>query len=146
MKKIFLVTLLIGTLFISCSEDDDNNPQSEITCDSVADIVTEDDFNEIITSNYNVTEIQLNGDCLEATISSSGCDPEQWEMNLFSVDAFYTVFPLQRAVKIQLINDQLCEAVFQKTVSFDLTPFRIDGQNEVPLNVEGLNEQIIYEY
>ena len=45
-----------------------------------------------------------------------------------------------------VINNQECLAVFQKTKSFDLTPFRIEGQNSVPLNIEGWNEQVIYEY
>lgn len=146
MKNIFVLAVLIGTLFISCSNDDDNNPSNVTTCNSAAEVISEENFNGITTSNYNVTDIQLNGDCLEITTSSSGCDPETWEMNLFSVDAFYTVFPLQRAVKIELVNEQLCQAVFQKTISFDLTPFRIDGQNEIPLNIEEWDEQMVYEY
>ena len=67
-------------------------------------------------------------------------------MEMFSTNAFYNIFPLQRAVKVKLINNQECLAVFQKTKSSDLTPFRIEGQNSVPLNIEGWNEQIIYEY
>ncbi len=67
-------------------------------------------------------------------------------MKLFSTDAFYTVFPLQRAVKIKLINNDLCLAFFRKTVSFDLSSFQIDGQNQIPLNIEGWKEQIIYKY
>ncbi len=145
MKKNFLLTAFCSLLFISCSKDDENSP-NELTCDSVAEVIAEENFNEINTSNYTVSEIQLNGNCLKVTVSSSGCDSETWEMNLFSVDAFYTVFPLQRSVKIELINNQDCLAVFQKTVSFDLTPFQLDGQNELPLNIEGWNEQIIYNY
>ncbi|MFO7823627.1 MAG: hypothetical protein R6V72_06785 [Cyclobacterium sp.] len=93
-----------------------------------------------------MTNIELNGDCLEVTIGSSGCDPESWEMGSFGVDAFYTVFPLQRAVKIQLANNQLCAGFFHKTLSFDLTPFRIDGQNQVPIYIEAWDERIVYEY
>ncbi|HLS29511.1 MAG TPA: hypothetical protein VK021_01500 [Flavobacteriaceae bacterium] len=145
MKKMIFATVLIGVLCISCSEDNDNLHIGN-TCDAAADIISEEDFEEIDTSIYTLTEIDLNGDCLEVTLSDSGCDPEPWEMNLFSVDAFYTVDPMQRTVKIQLINEQLCQAVFQKTVSFDITPFQIDGQNEVPLNIEGWDEAIVYEY
>lgn len=146
MKRIFLFIAFFGILFNSCSKNDDNNSSNESICDSKAEVVNEAGFNGINTSNYNVTAIQLTGDCIEVAISSSGCDPEPWEMNLFSTDAFYTVFPLQRSVKIELINNQDCLAVFQKTVSFDLTPFQLEGQNELPLNIEGWNEQIIYEY
>lgn len=145
MKNILLITVLIGTLLISCSKDDDNSIDN-ITCSSVAQIISENEFNEISASNYNVSDVELNGDCLNVTISSSGCDSDNWEMKLFSTDAFYTVFPLQRVVKIKLINNEACLAVFQKTVAFDLSSFQIDGQNQIPLNIEGWNEQIIYEY
>jgi hypothetical protein len=47
---------------------------------------------------------------------------------------------------MELINDEACLAFFQKTVSFDLTPFQIDGQSDLPLNINGWNEQITYEY
>lgn len=146
MKNIYVLAVIIGTLFTSCSSDDDNNPVNAIICDSAAEIITEEKFNGLTTSAYKVTDIQLNGDCLEVTLSASGCDPEAWEMNLYSTDAFYTVYPLQRAVKIELVNHQLCLAVFQKTVSFDLTPFQIDVQNELPLNIEQWDQQILYEY
>lgn len=145
MKNVYTFTVLLGVLFFSCSNDDDN-PSSINTCDALAEVVYEEDFNAISTANYEVTEIAFNDECLEITIRSSGCEPESWEMNLYSVDAFYTVFPLQRVVKIELINEQLCQAVFQKTVSFNLTPFQVDGQNEIPLTIEGWDEQLIYEY
>ncbi|HXJ98755.1 MAG TPA: hypothetical protein VNJ50_07900 [Gelidibacter sp.] len=145
MRKFFLLTVLIGTLFISCSKDDDNSLK-ETSCDFVAEVVSVEGFNAINTSNYIVTDIQLNGDCLKITVSSSGCDPEPWKINLYSVNSFYTVYPYQRAVKIELINNQDCLAVFQKTVSFDLTSFQLNGQNNLPLNIEGWSEQIIYKY
>ncbi|WP_424493615.1 hypothetical protein [Salinimicrobium sp. GXAS 041] len=145
MKKIFASTILVGTLFISCSKDDDNSP-NEFTCDSLAEVIEEEDFSEINTSNYTLNEIQLSGNCLEVTVSSSGCDPTPWEMHLYSVNAFYTADPYARAVKIELINNQACLAVFQKTISFELTPFQLDGQDELLLNIEGWDQRIIYEY
>lgn len=146
MKKIFTLFVLIGTLFISCSTDDDDNSQNTIVCDSVSKVIAEEDFNVLNTTNYVVSDVQLSGNCLEVTIGSSGCEPDLWEMNLYSTNAFYDIYPLQRSVKIELINDQACLAVFQKTISFDLIPFQIESQNKLPLNIEGWNEQIIYEY
>ena len=142
MKGFFALFVLIGILLISCSTDD-NQPND---CDSTSEVIAEDNFDAINTSNYVVSDVQLNGDCLEITIGSSGCDPDLWELNLYSTNAFYAIYPLQRAVKIELINDQACLAFFQKTISFDLIPFQIETQNELPLNIEGWNEQIIYEY
>ena len=144
MKKgIFIFLLTILTL--SCDSDDDNS-NIENNCDFTSEIISEDDFNTVNTSNYGITNVELNNDCLNITFGSTGCGTELWEENLYSTDAFYDVFPLQRALKMELINNDLCEAFFKKTVSFDLTPFQIDGQSELPLNIDGWNEQIIYEY
>ena len=143
MKKLLLILTLIHIL--SCNSEDDNST-IENNCDFTSEIILEEDFNAISTSNYAITEVELNDDCLEITFSASGCGTDLWEENLYSTDASYNVFPLQRDVKIELINEELCLAVFKKTVSFDLTPFQIDGQSDLPLNITGWNEQITYGY
>lgn len=142
MKKLLLILTLIHIL--SCNSEDDNFT-IENNCDFTSEIILEEDFNAINTSNYAIIEVELNGDCLEMRFGASGCGTDLWEENLYSTDAFYNVFLLQRDVKIELINDE-CLAVFQKTVSFDLTPFQIDGQSDLPLNITGWNEQITYVY
>jgi len=144
MKKNIII-ILLGMIALSCNSDDDNSI-IENNCDFLSEIISENDFNGINTSNYVITDVELNNECLIITFGSSGCGTELWEENLYSTDAFYAVFPLQRALKMELINKELCQAVFQKTVSFDLTPFQIDGHNELPLNIDGWNEQITYEY
>ena len=147
LDKVLNQLLLILTLIhiLSCNSEDDNST-IENNCDFTSEIILEEDFNAISTSNYAITEVELNDDCLEITFSASGCGTDLWEENLYSTDASYNVFPLQRDVKIELINEELCLAVFQKTVSFDLTPFQIDGQSDLPLNITGWNEQITYGY
>jgi hypothetical protein len=142
MKKLLLILTLIHIL--SCNSEDDNST-IENNCDFTSEIILEEDFNAINTSNYAIIEVELNGDCLEMRFGASGCGTDLWEENLYSTDAFYNVFLLQRDVKIELINDE-CLAVFQKTVSFDLTPFQIDGQSDLSLNITGWNEQITYVY
>jgi hypothetical protein len=144
MKKNIIIFLL-GMIALSCNSNDDNST-IESNCDFVSKIISENDFNGINTSNYVITAVELNNECLIITFGSSGCGTELWKENLYSTDAFYTIFPLQRGLKMELINDELCQAAFQKTVSFDLTPFQIDGQSEIPLNIDGWNEQITYEY
>ena len=143
MKKLLLFLPII--LILSCNSEGDNST-IENNCDFTSEIILEEDFNAINTSNYGIIEVELNGDCLGITFGSSGCGTDLWEENLYSTDAFYNVFPLQRDVKMELINDETCLAVFQKTVSFDLTPFQIDGQSDLPLNINGWNEQITYGY
>tara|TARA_B110000014_G_C19556901_1_gene297390 strand:+ start:34 stop:465 length:432 start_codon:yes stop_codon:yes gene_type:complete len=143
MKKLLLFLPII--LILSCNSEGDNST-IENNCYFTSEIILEEDFNAINTSNYGIIEVELNGDCLEITFGSSGCGTDLWEENLYSTDTFYNVFPLQRDVKMELINDETCLAFFHKTVSFDLTPFQIDGQSDLPLNINGWNEQITYGY
>lgn len=145
MKRIFLLATLIGSLFISCS-DDDNILPNETSCDSIVEVVSDENFNGITTTNYIVSDVQLNGNCLEVTIGASGCDPNDWEMNFVASEIVVETLPIQWNTKIELITNQDCLAYFDKTVSFDLTPFQLSGQNVVSLNIEGWDEQIIYEY
>ena len=144
MKKLLFILTLIHIL--SCNSEDDNST-IENNCDFTSEVIFEEDFNAISTSNYGIIDVVLNGDCLEITFSSSGCGTDLWEENLYSAGANNSGFVfLQRDVKMELINNEACLAVFQKTVSFDLTPFQIDGQSDLPLNINGWNEQITYGY
>lgn len=143
MKRIF--TLLLFSVFLSCSESSTKDVVNA-NCDKQSQIITEQAYNELSTANYMITAVTLNTDCLDVTISSSGCNSNSWEMNLFSTNNFPDSFPLQRNLKLQLINNEACLAVFQKTVSFDLTPLQIQGQNQIKFNIDGWQEQIVYNY
>jgi len=148
MKNTVFFFLLVGMFFLtSCNgDDDDNTTISPSTCDLMAQVIAEPNFDAIETSNVFLTIVTLNGNCLEVTLESSGCDPNNWEMNLYGTSDFDPVVPVQRDVKVELINNEVCLAIFEKTVSFDLTPFQVIGQNEVVLNIEGWSDPIIYEY
>jgi len=142
--KTYILIFFIGILALSCNTDDDLSIGDH--CDVISKIISEDDFNAIITSNYLITEVELTDDCLKISFGSSGCGTELCQENLFSTNFFHAVFPLQRTIKMELINEEACLAVFQKTVSFDITTFQIDGQNKLPLHIDGWNKQIIYKY
>ena len=111
-----------------------------------SEIISSEDFSAVSTSNYVITKLEINEDCIEITFGSSGCGTELLKEHLFSVDDFYTIFPLQRDLKMELINEESCEAYFIKTVSFNLIPLQLEGQNLLPLNIYGWNEQVSYEY
>lgn len=138
--------LFLGVFFVSCDFLDDyiKNPVTS-KCDksAVEDAVK---LNQISTSNYTITNVVLNGDCLEVTIGSSGCNPDNWTMNLVGAKSLAAVSPPHVGVKVELINNEACLAVFQKTVSFDLTDFQWVGQNQVQLNIDGWNTPILYQY
>ena len=142
MQKIgvFFICLFV----LGCNSNDE--PTIKNKCNVSSEIISSEDFSAVSTSNYAITKVEINEDCIEITFGSSGCGTELLEEDLFSVDSFYTTFPYQRALKMELINEESCEAYFIKTVSFDLLPLQLQGQDLLPLNIYGWNEQVIYEY
>lgn len=144
-KSALLFTLLFGVL-ISCSDADDSPPVVFSNCGPFAQVLSTVDFNSIETNNYGISSVLLNGDCLEVTLASSGCDAANWLMSLNSSTALNNVVPVERTVKIELINTDACLAIFSKTVTFDVTPFQVQGQNQVVLTIEGWNVPVHYAY
>ncbi len=146
MKRIFTSIFLfsIFSFFIACS--DSSNKIATQNCDNQSQIIDTEAYNNLTTTNYMITGIALNENCLDVTISSSGCSGINWQMNLFSTNNLPDSFPLQRNLKLQLINEEACLAVISKTVSFDLTPLQIAGQDQITFNIEGWGEQIVYQY
>ena len=144
MKHFLTLLSCLFLVTISCSDDDKKTVNSN--CDKQAIVFSDDNFQDVITANYMITNVVLNGDCLSVTISSSGCSGETWDVELISSNSILESFPVQRLVKIELDNPEVCLAIVQKTVSFDLTPFQVDGQNQVILNIDGWDEPITYQY
>ena len=140
------LALFTSVLFVACDFLDDhikNTIKSKCNEKAVLDHVA---FPQVNTANYGITNVVLNGDCLEITVSSSGCDPNNWDMNLIGVASTTNIYPPLFHAKVELINNEACLAVFQKTVSFDLTPFQMAGQNTVQIAIDGWNTNIMYQY
>lgn len=146
MKRILssAIALIVFSLLIRCSSGNNDNPSSG--CPNSAQIVSQTTFDQVNTTNYTITNVALNEDCLDITISSSGCNPNNWHMNLLSTSGFSSTSIAQKQLKIELINEEACLAVFQKTVSFSLIPYRIDGHNEINLFIQGWATPINYTY
>ncbi|UPT71694.1 MAG: hypothetical protein M0D53_05005 [Flavobacterium sp. JAD_PAG50586_2] len=146
MKRILSSTLalIVFSLSIGCSSS--NNDTPPLSCGRQAEIINQTTFDQVNITNYMITNVALNVDCLDITISSSGCNANNWDMNLFSTSAFSSTSIAQKQLKIELINEEACLAVFQKTVSFSLIPYRIDGHNEINLIIQGWSTPINYTY
>jgi len=142
----FVLMLFLVLSFVSCDFLDDHIKNPVISnCDEKA-VLDQVAFPQVNTINYGITNVVLNDDCLEITLSSSGCDPNNWDMNLIGVASTTNIFPPLFHAKVELINNEECLAVFQKTVSFDLTPFQMAGQNTVQIDIDGWNTNIMYQY
>lgn len=145
MKK-FLGYLVLGVFVFNCSSDDSSPAPVQSECDKYAKVVTENQYNQISTESYTITNVSIDEDCLSVTLSSSGCDGSTWIMDLYSDNVYFDSDPLQRRVKVGLENPEACSALVTKTLSFDLRPYRLVGQNQVPLQIEGWETTVVYTY
>ena len=146
IKNLFNL-LIIMLVFVGCKGDDSlccPHP-SPTNCNEFS-IIDETKYNQTNNNNYTITNVVLNGDCLKITVSSSGCNPNNWDMNFVASEVVVQTLPNQWNAKVELINNEACQAVFQKTVSFDLTPFQITGQDQVQIKIQGWNTSIMYQY
>src|SRR5690606_14348697 len=144
---LFSLLFILLLMFVGCKGDDSNccpNPLP-VGCDKNT-IIDEEVYQQISTDNYGIDNVVLNGHCLEIKIGASGCDVNNWEMNLIASEIVVETLPTQRNAKIELINDEDCLAYFEKTVSFDLKPLQVSGSNQIQLTIEGWNTPILYQY
>lgn len=147
MKKKIILLLVVGILFVSCKGDDMIccGPPYITNCNKNA-VIDEVVYQQILIDNYVINNLVLNGGCLEITVSASGCDPNNWDMNFIASEVVVETNPIEYKTKVELINNETCLAVFQKTVSFDLTPLQISGANQIQLNIDDWNTPVIYQY
>ncbi|WP_299106382.1 hypothetical protein [uncultured Winogradskyella sp.] len=141
LSKLFMFSL-ICLLFLN-TQCEDENTFTEMSCGLEIEIDTtayED------AESQTIDEAIIDGDCVIITILSSGCDSANWVMTLIDSEAVAESLPPQRYLKLSLFNNEVCLAFLSKQEYFDLTPLRVEGLNEVLLNIEGLAEPLLYSY
>nr|WP_321243966.1 hypothetical protein [uncultured Psychroserpens sp.] len=133
------VMLLMNT---QCDEDD---RYIQPPCDQT--VVVDAGFYESAESDvYELNSVQITGNCLSLSISASGCDGNSWSMVMVDSGDIAESSPEQRFLKFVLTNEEACLAFVPQERSFDLTPIKVDGSNEIILNIEGFPEALTYTY
>ncbi len=117
------------------------NDESE--CDEDV-ILSEARYENDSSDSFSITNMRISGDCLFITISSGGCDGSTWEVNLIDSEAIAESYPCQRFLKLTLKNEEECDAVPSREISFNIEDLQLDDYNTVILNISG--ESITYEY
>lgn len=138
----FLSLILVG--FQSCGSSDDDNPYLDSACDQIIS-VDNSRFKQIQSEGFEITDVRVNGDCLEVEIVSGGCSGNTWKVELIDAGWVAESYPEQRGIKLILDNKELCNAIVTKTFTFDLRPVRTFS-DVVTLNLEHWKQQIRYEY
>ena len=141
MKKT-LALLGIGIVMLNCSNDDDN--QNQTNCDFKT-LVDASQYANNTTDQFQLNRLEINDNCLEVDLSASGCDGSTWTIELIDSEAILESSPVQRNLKLTLQNEELCEAFITRVFTFDVSNLQLDG-NRVQLNITNSDKSILYEY
>ena len=144
-KKLnHLVLFAMFLLNFQCLEDD-GNTVSLANCATSA-IIDNNTFQTGATGSYTINSVDVIGDCMSISISASGCNGMSWTMQLIDSGDVQESNPPQRSIKLFLDNNEACLAQISKAQTFDLSTLRVDGADEIILNLDGYNDPITYSY
>ncbi|MFD1615234.1 hypothetical protein [Gelatiniphilus marinus] len=124
---------------------EDNNDIVNLDCDLPV-VIDKEKYDNLVSDNFTFISAEIIGDCISIAIAASGCDGDSWEYQLVDSGAIAETSIPQRDLKFQLINNEICEAYIVKTISFNLKPLQVDGDQEIILNIEGLESPFNYKY
>lgn len=141
-KVVLFFSISLCLLNMQC---DDDIIVDDFPCE-FSTVVNESEYANLVSDEFTFVEANIDLDCLFIKISASGCDGNSWQFNLVDSGAVAESSPEQRFLKFALENNELCLAVFERTVSFDLKPLQIENSNEIILNIEGLESSLNYKY
>lgn len=145
MKHLTVFTVCIFLLSCACNPTDEITETSISNCDQKA-IVDQALFNDAPADAFRFNKVVLTDECLELVLTASGCSGSNWAMEFIDSGEVAESFPVQRSVRLSLSNSELCQAIIEQTLSFDLTALQVEGNDVVLLNLEGWDEQLRYEY
>ncbi|WP_298554410.1 hypothetical protein [uncultured Algibacter sp.] len=140
----FAIVIMFCSMNILCEDVDEPNISSDL-CDYRV-VINENLYENFESSSFEFINAEITDDCLNVELGASGCDGNTWVFNLVDSGAIAESSPEQRYLKLQLINDELCLAYFERTISFDLASLQINGSNEIILHIEGFESSLNYKY
>lgn len=142
-SKLVLSLCCFTLLFMNTQCDDDDEVQAP--CGQT--VIVDSGFYETAASDiFELIEVQIEEDCFNVSVSASGCDGNSWSLVLVDSGNIAESSPEQRYLKLVFSNAEECLAVVIQERSFDLTSIRVDGSNEIILNIDGFSEPLTYSY
>ncbi|WP_282136540.1 hypothetical protein [Seonamhaeicola maritimus] len=141
-KVLFFFIIIFSFLNTQCEEDviiDD------LLCDFTT-VIDETKYANLSSDNFTFVNAEIEGDCLSIEIGASGCDGSTWKFELIDSGDVAESSPEQRYLKLDFNNDELCDAYFESTFTFDLNPVKVQGSNKIILHLDGLDESLEYSY
>ncbi len=145
MKKLMIFVFGLASLLFAFSSCHNFDPEPDPgVCDHKV-VVDAELYKKGTSSHFTLSNVKIEGDCLSFSITSSGCSGDTWKIKLVDSGAIAESFPEQRWARVILTNEELCDAVISKEVSFDLTPLRT-GSGKLTLHLKDWDEALLYTY
>ena len=141
LKLIFPFIALLLLLSWACNDDDDNPAGN---CDQVV-LINEAEFNSAPNDPLSIDTMEIRGNCLHITFRAGGCDGNSWLVELIDSEEIEASVPPQRNLKLSLKNEENCEAMITREISFNIHDLQLDG-NQVLLKMDDNIHQVLYEY
>ncbi len=96
--------------------------------------------------HYEIKNVSIKEDFLTITISSSGCDGSSWNIDLIDSSDVLESNPSKRELKIELINKEVCLAIVEKEIVYDISKLQVKDMNSIILNIDTYQNEIKYNY
>lgn len=142
MKSILLLSFLSLSMFACTVEEDDGGTSS---CDAKV-VVSPTDYKNAPADPVTIESVTQSGNCVTIVYSSSGCSGDTWEVKLIDSGTVLDSDPPQRSLRLSLQNDEECDMVIKKEMSFDLSSLH-EGGNAVVLSLANYSKgRFTYEY
>lgn len=136
------LVILIATMMMACTKKPTTGAEP---CGSAV-IIDENLYDNVNTTNYNITKAVINENCLQISFASSGCSGNTWTVDLVASPGVAQSNPPQRMIKLKLTNNELCTAVVTKTKSFNIAPLKVSGTTKLILGLAGFSGPLLYQY
>ena len=131
-----------GPYGIECIDGKATFMYNYYSCGNVV-LIGNDAYNSANADHLTINNIELIGNCLSVNYSSSGCGGSTWILQLIDSGAVMESDPPQRMLRFNFINDEECEAHFEKSSSFDISSLKAN-EEEIILHIAGWDEAFVY--
>jgi len=140
-----LILFLTVSVILSCTRSGPPAVNGNGNCESVVTI-NEKQYNQASPNTFNIIKCEIKDDCLEVTITASGCSGSTWISKIVSNGIIAESYPPQRYLKIMFTNKEVCDAIASRKFTYNLKPMRVTGTNEVALNLKDWTQGLFYQY
>jgi hypothetical protein len=127
---------IIGTFTVSENECKkifiDYRQIFDIDCDQKV-IISEKEMENAPSDPVTIIDLEIVDDCLKIKFSASGCNGDTWIARLITDGWIINTMPATRDLRLSLDNNEPCDALITKEISFDIKNLQIEGENEIKL-------------